>query len=93
MDNSQAKMLVATQKYERKAMDLVKAGLHREPILDIPEKIKVGAKHSGGFALEEKEHGTSAGGMMLYTSGTTNRPVRCIFNAQLHKDNLFADFI
>ncbi|GLA17972.1 hypothetical protein AnigIFM62618_005125 [Aspergillus niger] len=73
MDNSQAKVLVATEKYAGKAQELFKAGLDREPILDIKEKIKVGASNTGAVSLEDIGI-ESRGGMMLYTSGTTNRP-------------------
>ncbi|PWY77054.1 acetyl-CoA synthetase-like protein [Aspergillus heteromorphus CBS 117.55] len=73
MDNSQAKVLVATEKYAGKAQDLLKAGLEREPVFDVKEKIKVGASNSGSVSLEDLTK-TSRGGMMLYTSGTTNRP-------------------
>ncbi|PWY78074.1 putative AMP-binding enzyme [Aspergillus sclerotioniger CBS 115572] len=73
MDNSQAKVLVATEKYAGKAQDLLKAGLDRVPVLDVKDKIKVGAHNSGSVSLEDL-NAKSRGGMMLYTSGTTNRP-------------------
>ncbi|PYH64131.1 acyl-CoA synthetase [Aspergillus vadensis CBS 113365] len=73
MDNSQAKVLLATEKYAAKAQELVKAGLDREPVLDIKDKIKVGASNTGSVSLEDIGV-ESRGGMMLYTSGTTNRP-------------------
>lgn len=68
-------MLVATQKYADKAHDLLKAGLNTEPVLDIKEKIQVGATSSHPVSLEDPDGDRSLGGMMLYTSGTTNRPV------------------
>ncbi|KAI9925786.1 hypothetical protein ASPWEDRAFT_173870 [Aspergillus wentii DTO 134E9] len=74
MDNSQAKMLVATEKYANKAHDILKTGLDREPILDITEKIQTGASYSDKVTLEDLAGQKSSGGMMLYTSGTTNRP-------------------
>jgi acyl-coenzyme A synthetase/AMP-(fatty) acid ligase len=67
--------LVATQKYADKAYDLLRAGLNTEPVLDIKEKIQVGATSSHPVSLEDLDGGRSLGGMMLYTSGTTNRPV------------------
>ncbi|PYI05647.1 AMP-binding enzyme [Aspergillus sclerotiicarbonarius CBS 121057] len=73
MDNSQAKVLVATEKYAEKAQDLLKADLDRAPVLDVKDKIKVGAHNSGSVSLEDL-NAKSRGGMMLYTSGTTNRP-------------------
>jgi acyl-CoA synthetase (AMP-forming)/AMP-acid ligase II len=66
--------LVATQKYADKAYDLLRAGLNTEPVLDIKEKIQVGATSSHPVSLEDLDGGRSLGGMMLYTSGTTNRP-------------------
>lgn len=75
MDNSQAKVLVATEKYAAKAHDILKAGLEREPILEVKEKIKTGANSSDQVSLQDIVQ-ESRGGMMLYTSGTTNRPVR-----------------
>ncbi|KAG2010694.1 hypothetical protein GB937_007663 [Aspergillus fischeri] len=74
LDNSQAKVLVATQKYVDKAHDLLKAGLNTEPVLDIKEKIQAGATSSYPVSLEDLDGERSMGGMMLYTSGTTNRP-------------------
>ncbi|EAW10968.1 acyl-CoA synthetase [Aspergillus clavatus NRRL 1] len=74
LDNSQSKVLVSTQKYADKTQDLLKAGLERQPILEIRDKVKVGAAGSGSATLEDIESGKSLGGMMLYTSGTTNRP-------------------
>ncbi|KAL4892867.1 putative AMP-binding enzyme [Aspergillus ambiguus] len=72
MDNSQAKALVATEKYASKAQDILKAGLDREPVLDIRQKIRVGASRSDEVTFEDLRE--ARGGMMLYTSGTTNRP-------------------
>lgn len=73
-------MLVATQKYRDKAHDLLKAGLNTEPVLDIKEKIQVGATSSHPVSLEDLNGERSLGGMMLYTSGTTNRPVGIEFS-------------
>ncbi|RAK77076.1 acyl-CoA synthetase [Aspergillus fijiensis CBS 313.89] len=76
MDNSQAKVLLATEKYANKAQDVLKAGLDREPILDVKKKIEVGATSLGpsSVTLEDVTGQQPRGGMMLYTSGTTNRP-------------------
>jgi acyl-CoA synthetase (AMP-forming)/AMP-acid ligase II len=73
MDNSQAKVLLATEKYADKASQILKAGLELDPLFDIRRKIEVGADVES-VQLDSREQ-TSAG-MMLYTSGTTNRPVR-----------------
>ncbi|KAE8402552.1 hypothetical protein BDV37DRAFT_252503 [Aspergillus pseudonomiae] len=73
MDNSQAKVLIATEKYATKAHDILKAGLEREPILEVMEKITTGASSLDQINLQDIVQ-ESRGGMMLYTSGTTNRP-------------------
>ncbi|KAL4919081.1 hypothetical protein BDW62DRAFT_179890 [Aspergillus aurantiobrunneus] len=72
MDNSQAGMLVATERYGDMAQKILKQGLVREPTLDVRGKITTGA--TGGGAVELEGLDRENGGMMLYTSGTTNRP-------------------
>ncbi|KAL4907655.1 hypothetical protein BDW74DRAFT_189116 [Aspergillus multicolor] len=72
MDNSQAGILVATERYGVIARNLVGGGLARQPILDVRSKIAAGASGIGAIELEDLDGGN--GGMMLYTSGTTNRP-------------------
>ncbi|RDW87150.1 acyl-CoA synthetase [Aspergillus mulundensis] len=72
MDNSQAGMLVATKRYEDIAQNIMDGGLDRQPILDVRSKITAGASGIGVIELEGLD-GVN-GGMMLYTSGTTNRP-------------------
>ncbi|OJJ51742.1 hypothetical protein ASPZODRAFT_12555 [Penicilliopsis zonata CBS 506.65] len=74
MDNAQAKVLLATEKYQDKAFDVVKTGLETEPIVDIKEKIQAGSSDAGPVTFEDAVGGSSQGGLMLYTSGTTNRP-------------------
>lgn len=73
LDNSGAKVLLASKKYAAKAREVLDAGLEIEPVLDIKEKITVGGRVSEGVELEGLSQ--SRGGMMLYTSGTTSRPV------------------
>ncbi|KAJ5730885.1 uncharacterized protein N7483_005393 [Penicillium malachiteum] len=71
LDNAQAKVLLSTEKYADKAGQILEAGLKQEPLFDILRKIEVGA------ATESVQLDTlkqPSGGMMLYTSGTTNRP-------------------
>lgn len=82
MDQSQASVLVSSKKFDGKAQELLSVGLET-----IPRHISLEKKLGGGerreVTLEGPTHG--AGGMMLYTSGTTNRPVglsrELIFNA------------
>lgn len=75
LDNSQAGMLIATERYGDMAQNILAEGLNREPVLDVRSKIMTGATGVSAVELEglDKENG----GMMLYTSGTTNRPVFC----------------
>ncbi|KAJ5681384.1 uncharacterized protein N7477_001324 [Penicillium maclennaniae] len=72
LDNSEAKLLLATEKYANKAEQVLKAGLQREPLFDIRHKLKEGAENES-VQLEDLKQPVS-GGLMLYTSGTTNRP-------------------
>ena len=65
-------MLLSSSKLSSKAREVLKPELESKPIhLELP-------KHQGGSLHEQvalEEHGDSGAGMMLYTSGTTNRPV------------------
>ncbi|KAL4924702.1 acyl-CoA synthetase [Aspergillus undulatus] len=72
MDNSQAGVLVTTERYGDMARRLLREGLDRKPTLDVRKKIMTGATGIGGVELQNMNGGH--GGMMLYTSGTTNRP-------------------
>jgi acyl-coenzyme A synthetase/AMP-(fatty) acid ligase len=65
-------MLLSSDKFKDKAKDVVKEGLENKPLLAV-EKIKEGKKSSEHITLESLE--SEEGGMMLYTSGTTSRPV------------------
>ncbi|KAJ6018248.1 AMP-dependent synthetase/ligase [Penicillium sp. IBT 35674x] len=71
MDNSQAKVLLATEKYADKASQILKAGLELEPLFDVRRKINIG---SGAESVHLDSREQTSSGMMLYTSGTTNRP-------------------
>lgn len=73
LDNSEPKVLLATEKYGAKAQEILSAGLEREPIVDIRKKIIKGSANDEPLQFEAAQQ---RGGMMLYTSGTTNRPVR-----------------
>ncbi|ODM18241.1 hypothetical protein SI65_06112 [Aspergillus cristatus] len=73
MDNSGASVLLATERYADKAREVLGAGLDKQPVLAVREKILRGGSVSEKVSLEEFGQGLK-GGMMLYTSGTTNRP-------------------
>ncbi|KAJ5797200.1 uncharacterized protein N7518_005740 [Penicillium psychrosexuale] len=73
LDNSQAKMLLTTQKYANKGLEVVDKGLEHEPVFSIRRKLTEGASSSEAVTLQDLKQ-PSSGGLMLYTSGTTNRP-------------------
>lgn len=75
LDNSSARFMVATEKYAGTITGVLKAGLEHEPFLDVRPKLLEGATGSESVQLKDLDQ-PSSGGMMLYTSGTTNRPVR-----------------
>lgn len=74
MDQSQASMLLSSRKFEVKAKEVLNTGLETSPKHIHLEK-KLGGGEHREVILEEPT--SSAGGVMLYTSGTTNRPA-CI---------------
>lgn len=76
MDQSQASMLLSSKKFETKA-EALKDVLEGKPRYIKLEK-KLGGAEYAKVTLEGPTDGQ--GGMMLYTSGTTNRPV-CLFGA------------
>jgi len=72
LNHSKASLLLASAKFASKAKEALAPELDPKPTL-----IEL-AKHQGGGRHEKVElEGEAAGGagMMLYTSGTTNRPV------------------
>ncbi|OKL60695.1 hypothetical protein UA08_04417 [Talaromyces atroroseus] len=80
LENSGAGMLLATEKYAGKARELVDQSYNKSgPIVDIRPKIltQAGAGKSGSAEqlrdIRDSDS-ESKGGLMLYTSGTTNRP-------------------
>lgn len=74
LENSEASMLLSSSKFQSKAEEVVKEGLEK------PLKVEVVEKRLGGNDSAERiqlqNPSDDAGGMMLYTSGTTSRPVR-----------------
>lgn len=74
VNQSAALMLLASDKYQEKAQEVLKEGLEHQPISAKVEKRFEAAPSSSGVELNAVPD--EKGGMMLYTSGTTNRPVR-----------------
>jgi malonyl-CoA/methylmalonyl-CoA synthetase len=65
-------MLLSSQKFQGKASDVIKEGTTNKPIVAV-EKILDGSKSAE--RIELRQSNTKDGGLMLYTSGTTSRPV------------------
>lgn len=72
LNQSQAAVLLSSAKFETKTQEILKQKLEKAPKHIKIEKKIGGAAHTN-VKLEGPEGGE--GGMMLYTSGTTNRPV------------------
>lgn len=71
IDQSESLMLLSSEKLQSQADDVLKEGMETKPINYRQEKIMMG-KTDDYVTLEEPT--SDKGGMMLYTSGTTNRP-------------------
>jgi malonyl-CoA/methylmalonyl-CoA synthetase len=72
VDHSEALLLLSSEKFRNKAQDVIKEGVQKKPIVAV-EKITAGKNCAESIILEDV--GSGDGGMMLYTSGTTSRPV------------------
>jgi malonyl-CoA/methylmalonyl-CoA synthetase len=71
IDQSESLMLLSSEMFQAKADEVLKEGMETAPINYKQEKIMMG-KTDDYVTLEEPT--SDKGGMMLYTSGTTNRP-------------------
>lgn len=71
IDQSEALMLLSSQKFKDKAQDVIEEGTTNKPIIAI-EKTTEGNKSAERIELGDP--GPDSGGLMLYTSGTTSRP-------------------
>ena len=72
--HSETAVLLSTKKFENRAREVFTDDFTVKPILNVFGKIQVGASSAEPVALDKASEG--GGGLMLYTSGTTNRPVR-----------------
>ncbi|KAM5432517.1 hypothetical protein McanMca71_004391 [Microsporum canis] len=72
LGNSQAEVLLATDRYREKAEQVLDGELVKTPILEYIPKLNDGAIPP--TKVEFRDMQCPQGGMMLYTSGTTNRP-------------------
>lgn len=71
IDQSESFMLLSSNKFQEKADEVLKEGIESNPINYRQEKIVMG-KTDDHVTLEDAK--SEEGGIMLYTSGTTNRP-------------------
>ena len=72
LDHSQASVLLSSQRYHDKVQEIFRLGLEGRPkFLSLENKNEAGEAPKIQFA----EPVNDQGGMMLYTSGTTSRPV------------------
>ncbi|KAL6150959.1 hypothetical protein ACJQWK_10724 [Exserohilum turcicum] len=71
LDQSESLMLLSSEKFQGQADDVLSEGMATKPIHYKQEKIMMG-KTDDYVTLEEPT--SREGGIMLYTSGTTNRP-------------------
>ena len=74
LQNSEAATLLASEKFRDKAEEVLKEGLENVPALYPVEKR---LKGTGEDEITLVSLPATKGGMMLYTSGTTSRPVCC----------------
>ena len=81
MDQSEATMLLSSAKFLKKAQETEALGLAAKPRFIELQK-KLGGGKAEKVTLESSSGGK--GGLMLYTSGTTNRPVSDLFCRLYH---------
>lgn len=74
INNSEASILMSSAKFQERAAEVIKEGLDNPPV-----NIKIDKRLVGSDSPEQVQLNASpgaAGGIMLYTSGTTSRPVK-----------------
>ena len=80
IENSEAALLLSTAKFKEKAEDVLKENIAHTPRLEVLDKIETGANAARNVTIEENTS-SDDGGFMLYTSGTTSRPVTKIITS------------
>jgi acyl-CoA synthetase (AMP-forming)/AMP-acid ligase II len=75
LENSDSKLLLSTSKLATKAKEILKEGILHKPVLSITGEVER-ASSANNDSIEVDGTSTGLGGFMLYTSGTTSRPVR-----------------
>ena len=73
LDHSRASLLLSSTKFESKAKEVLET-----PLITKPKHVRL-EKKIGGISRDVKLEGAQGGdgGLMVYTSGTTSRPVNC----------------
>lgn len=79
LNDSQAKLVLSSAKHESKTQEVLKLDIQSSPVYSQIHKIVDGSSESDDIKFEDMSD--NVGGMMLYTSGTTNRPVRAAAHA------------
>ena len=72
LDNSEAITLLSSGMFKEQAELVLKAGMERKPTLKVVDKKLSGDGHD---EVQLVQLPVTKGGLMLYTSGTTSRPV------------------
>jgi len=80
MDQSEASLCLTSQKFQDKAQEIVKEGLKHNPTFVTIDKLTESKVNSDEIKLDDVV--VDEGGMMLYTSGTTSRPVSSLLTSQ-----------
>jgi malonyl-CoA/methylmalonyl-CoA synthetase len=75
LENSESKLLLSTSKFATKAKEILKEGMLYKPVLSITGEVEW-ASSGNNESIEVDGASSGLGGFMLYTSGTTSRPVR-----------------
>lgn len=74
LEDSEPKLLRSTSKLAKKAEEILKEGLRHQPVLSISGQTeRQSTPRDENFEVDGVS--TGLGGFMLYTSGTTSRPV------------------
>ena len=80
--NSQTAIILSTPKFEDKVNEVLRDGFdEQKPTLKVSRRIEIGAEEEGEINLDQDVEGN--GGFMLYTSGTTSRPVSSKCSCQI----------
>ena len=77
LNQSQASTLISSSKYQEHAEEVLHQGLLLEVELRVlPMQRQQTSKSSTSERVQLRDAADRGGGLMLYTSGTTNQPVR-----------------